>query len=154
MEELTYNELQEVLLDQFIDNGGQLWIAQQGRGRGYTTFAIMQCLQQLFSTDRNVVFVSDIDYGWIRDEICRLAFYQYGEVASYNKYISAIRLGGRELRILKPAPHSSISVRVDDIYGDVSANTIDNCEGFFHTLASRQGRSGDDGTGFRCYIVR
>ncbi len=151
----VYNALQDKLLEEFIEAGGVLTVHQRGRGEGYSTFAIVQCLQQALTTDRNVVYIYD-DKGWTPREFCIIAMRFFDAGARWNSIRSEITIGEKTIRLVKPDRYGD-KLRghsINDVFGDVDGRTIDDNEEFFYVLAACQRRSMDDGTGFRLMVVR
>ena len=149
-----YNGLQESLLELFIEAGGVLNIQQRGRGEGYSTFAIVQCIQLALDTDRDVVYVYD-DREWTPPAFCDIAMWFFGIVARWDRWSNTITIGEKSIRLFKPdyTGDRLRGIKIDDVFGDVDGYTIDRYEEFFYVLANVQGRHGD-GTGMRLWIVR
>lgn len=151
----VFNQLQEDLLEQFIEAGGKLTVYQRGRAEGYSTFAIVQCLQQALTTDRDVVYVYD-DKGWTPPEFCRIAMRFFDRGARWNRQSNAITIDDKTIRLFRPERYGDRlrGLAIDDVFGDVDGVTIDKNEEFFYVLADRQGRGLGDGTGLRLMVVR
>lgn len=150
-----YNGLQESLLEQFIESGGRLDIYQIGRGEGYSTFAIVQCIQQALTTNRRVVYVYD-DKGWTPPQFCDLAMWFFGVAVRWDKTRNIITVGDKTIRLIR-VDRLGYKLRghiIDDVFGDVDSSTIEKNDEFFDTLNAVQCRYQLDGTGLRLLIIR
>lgn len=151
-----YNELQEKLLEEFIDKGGRMTTYQRGRGRGYSTFAIAQAIQQATTNpDRKVIYVYD-DKGWTPQAFRDVAHYFFNRSAVWIRDRSVIKLAQTEIHLVRPDRRgdSLRGRRIDDVFGDFDGNSIDKNEEFFQVLNACRNRAATDGTGLQLFIIR
>ena len=148
------NEFQENLLDDYISNGGRIDIYQHERGRGYTTFVLYICLNQLLSTNRRVLFITDSPLQHIVHEIARVAQDFFGAKVVRNNNTGGFLINGKFLRIANPRYESQLrGLRFDDVYGDISAESYHDKREFFKIL-SHSVPPQSDGNGFHCLVIR
>lgn len=154
-----YNELQEKLLERFIDAGGVGMEYQNERGAGYSTFIIAQCIQQALTTSRDIIFVTDVKDYHVRHEFAYVAKEMFDLDIKYDISRNVVHIGHNRVRIVKPDTRGDRlrGYSFHDVFGEFDRDTIDRNEDFFYTLVIYQrqgGRGGSDGTGFRYFIVR
>lgn len=157
MELLEFNDLQEKLLDEYIEKGGIGFEYQSGRGYGYTTFILVQAIQQATTSGRRVYFIDDLKHDWTMSECCKVAYEFFGYEAVLNRARGTVRVGGAEIIFVKPQRHRHhiYGLEIHDVYGEISRETIDQHEEFFYELMHRQRPPRDqDGTGFRYFVIR
>ena len=145
------NQIQEQIVDEFINCGGIGHIIQPFRGEGYTTGIVYLAVNQLLQS-RDVLLVVDTKTWWLHHVIYDVAKGMFDADVKIVKNTDTVYFGDNRLTIIniKGNPYRLRGKRFDDVFIDCNGDILsdDRCKEMFMNINACRRPTATDGSGF------